>query len=99
MRAIPDHLLLQEAALVAGALACEATAELLRYAREGEWLRNTAFSEETVAALAEALFHAIAIEGGPIFDVETHPADFAREARLKAALADACRAYVEERDE
>jgi hypothetical protein len=96
MKRIPDHLTMEEAALEAAKLASEATAELLRFAREGAASTRTAFEEETVSRLAEACFHALSIEGGPIFDEETQPELFEREARLRSKLDNALRNYVEE---
>lgn len=59
------HLTNTEAAIVAAAQASEATAELLRYAREGADSERRAYGEaEPVEMLAEALKLAIEIQLG-----------------------------------
>ncbi len=59
------HLTTTEAAIVAAGRASEATAELLRFAREGDHRPNRPFAFETepVLKLAEALKLTIDIEG------------------------------------
>ncbi len=59
-----SHLTPTEAAIVAAAQASEATTELLRYVREGEYSARSAFGEtEPVLKFAEALMLTIDIEG------------------------------------
>lgn len=52
----------QSAAIVAAAAASCATAELLRFAREGQMSPSFAFAEETVALLGSAMLAALKIE-------------------------------------
>jgi hypothetical protein len=56
----------EEAAIVAASQATEATAELLRYAREGAATNRAAFTEEVVGKLAEALKLAIEIDADAV---------------------------------
>ncbi len=56
---------IEEAAIVAAQQATEAVAELLRFHREGAFSERSAFAEEVVGKLAEALNLAMEIEGDP----------------------------------
>ena len=96
MNVISTHLTLDEAAKVAAHLASEAVTELLRYVREGDHAPATAFADEIVQKLAEALVHTLGIDGDGIFDAVEHPEHHAREVALRQALRTACFAYVEE---
>lgn len=57
------HLTTTESAIIAASQASEATAELLRFAREGGVSDTTSFADDAVGKLAEALSLAIGIEG------------------------------------
>jgi hypothetical protein len=77
-----------EAAIIAAAQATEATAELLRFAREGGVSDASAFDTEVTAKLAEALKLAIDIEGEAAFlDDE--------EGALRNQLANALSRFIE----
>ena len=85
-----DHALnTHEAAIVAAAQATEATAELLRFAREGEINDRNAFDAEVdvVAKLAEALKLALEIEDHPRADTYLDADELALLNNLKAATA------------
>jgi hypothetical protein len=77
----------QEAAILAAAQATEATAELLRYAREGASTERYAFhvDVDVPAKLAEALKLAIEIEGDPL-PYYLDKDELAHLAKLKAAI-------------
>lgn len=83
-------LTLEEAAIVAAAQSAEATAELLRYAREGAYTEASPFNDEVIPKLAEALKLAIDIEGDP-------PAGYldADELQLLTNLRTAVAAFIE----
>lgn len=82
-----DHALtLDRAASVAAALAVQAAAELLRYADEGAAGASFAFDEEVPGKLAEALFHALAIEEAEDAPDLLEDEDRAQIAALGAAL-------------
>lgn len=98
MRGLDRALTTDQAAVLAAQLASEAAAELLRFAREGEASAGATFEDEVVEKLAEAVFHALGIEGGPIFDEAFLPEEFRREAGLHAVLMNAAEAYVTEAD-
>ena len=76
---------LRELALASAQSAADATAEMLRFAREGETARGTAFDDQTLPNLADALATIALIE----IEHATLPGD-------KAALnqlAGACRKF------
>lgn len=85
----------EEAAIVAAQLASEATAELLRYAREGDATNRTVFADEVCGKLAGALDRALMVEGGPIFDAKSQPEEFANELTRRTVLAEAVRFFNE----
>ena len=87
-------LMLDEAAILAAKRASEATTELLRYAREGDFLTGATFDEDACSDLAEALALALDIERKPVFDAASQPEDHATEAALKAALIRALDNYL-----
>lgn len=76
-----------EAAIIAAAQATEATAELLRFAREGAYSDAAPFDEEVVCKLAEALKLAIGIEGDPGDRSYLDPDEHELLGQLEAALA------------
>jgi hypothetical protein len=84
-----------EAALAAAANATEATAELIRFAREGAWRDDNPFEDEVCGKLADALKLAFEIEREPIFNPVTQPEDFAAEKALRDNLITSLTAYLE----
>jgi len=96
MKFVPDALTASEAALAAAEHASRATAELLRFARDGEFGAGVPFAEEVAEKLATALALAIGIDGDGIFKADEHPDHHAREAALRKTLRAACIAFVEE---
>lgn len=81
------HLTIEETATVAAAQATEATAELLRFAREGAHSARAPFGEEVVGKLAEALGLALEIEGEPLETSILDENERALLANLKTAVA------------
>lgn len=77
----------QEAAIVAAAQATEATAEILRYAREGDINERNAFDPETdvTLKLAEALKLSLDIDDHPRPDTYLDADEIALLTNLKAA--------------
>lgn len=81
------HLDPTEAAIVAAAQATEATAELLRFAREGAYSDRSAFGEaEPVAKLAEALSLALDIDAPDPATTHLDDDELALLADLKTSL-------------
>jgi len=84
------HLTLNEAALAAAHAASAATAELLRYAREGDAATNFAIEPETVQQLCEALKLTIDVDIDGVR--ATHPPGAALLDKLHAA----CTGFLED---
>jgi hypothetical protein len=78
---------LEEAAMAAAHAAIEASAELIRYAREGDYSERSPFADvEVVSKLADALQLALDIEGDPKPDTYLDEDELAQLAALKLAV-------------
>ncbi|MFY9351662.1 MAG: hypothetical protein WBL20_07810 [Sphingobium sp.] len=81
----------EEAAIVAASQASEATAELLRFIRQGAYSERAPFDVEVTGKLAEALKLSIDIEGDPAPDSILDD----DERKLLTDLRDALVAFLE----
>ncbi|BCA60213.1 hypothetical protein [Sphingomonas sp. HMP6] len=81
-----SHLTVEAAAILAASQATEATAELLRFAREGQYSTRIPFAENVTGLLAEALKLALEIDT-PGDEALIEAEDRALFANLKTSLA------------